>query len=250
MTVGLPRWAWVGALAASFLIGLTYHLPLRVALRWAGASAVVERAALDGSITRWQARLADGIEVRFVADPLVLLSGRYGGHLEATRGSTRLTGVVIRGWDGGIGLRSGELAAGLAPLAATLGMPASMLEGQLKVTAIAATWRQGALVDLACDGEVSGVRGGSGADALALGDLGIRCATEAGGPSVEVEDRGGPLAFHAELRFAADGRFLLAGTAGARPGAPPALAQVLPMLGRSSGPDQVSFKYAGALPAF
>lgn len=246
--MALPRWAWVVALVASFLVGLAYHLPLRVALRLAGAGASVERAALEGSITRWRARLPQGIEVRFVASPLVLLTARYGGHLEATRGTARLEAEVVRSWGGAIAIHDGALAAGLAPLTAAMGMPPSMLEGQLSVTGIAATWRDGALSGLACSGEVRGVRGGSGADSLALGDLAVACTDDAGGPKVEVEDRGGPLAFRSELLFAPDGRFLLSGTAGARPGAPPVLAQVLPLLGRSSGPDQVSFKYAGVVP--
>jgi len=250
MTTGLPRWAWGAALAASFVAGLTYHLPLRVALRLAGAGTVVERAALEGSVAGWRARLADGVEVRFVANPLVLVTGRYGGRIEASRGAARLTGAVVRRWDGAIALSDGTLSAGLAPLATTLGMPPSMLDGALVLDGVAATWQSGALTELECTGTVSGVRGGAGAEAIALGDLDVACATEPGGPAVKVVDRGGPLAFDAELRLAADGRFLLAGNAGARPGAPPVLAQVLPMLGRSSGPDQVSFRYAGELPRF
>lgn len=248
MSPTLPRWAWIGALLVSLVLGTLWHLPLRLALRLAGAGAVTEQAALEGSVTRWQARTVEGIEIRFEARLATLLTLRYGGRLDASRGPTRFTGHLLRGWDGTIVLEDGALEAGLAPLAATLGMPPSLLEGQLRIAAVTARWRDGALSGLACSGEVLGVRGGSGVDAIALGDLGVVCADGPAGPTATIEDRGGPLAFHAELRFAPDGRFLLSGTAGARPGAPAVLAQVLPLFGRSSGPDQVSFRYAGELP--
>lgn len=248
MTAVRPHRGWIAALLIAFVVGAAVHLPLRLALRALGQEALVARAAPEGGLLRWQARTAEGIELRFVASPLALLTGRYGGRIEAGRGATRFSGAVVRRWDGSIAVSDGALESGLAPLAAALGLPPSMLEGQLAVGGIEATWRAGALTALACDGEVRGVRGGGGDQALALGDLAVACGTPDGGPLVRIEDRGGPLAFRAELRFAADGRFLLDGTAGARPGAPPALAEVLPLLGRASGPDQVSFKYAGALP--
>jgi hypothetical protein len=249
MTGALPRWSWIAALLTAFAVGAVVHLPLRLALRLAGSGALAERVVLEGSVARWRARTADGLELRFVADPLVLLTGRYGGRFEAWRGATRFGGDAVRSWGGAFEVDDATLAAGLAPLAAALGLPPSMLAGELEVGGIEATWRGGALTALACHGAVSGVRGGVGVDAMVLGDLGVSCSTPGDGPLVLVEDRGGPLAFRAELRFAADGRFLLDGTAGARPGAPPALAEVLPLLGRASGPDQVSFRYAGALPA-
>jgi hypothetical protein len=248
MTAALPHRYWIAALLAAFVVGAAVHLPLRLALRAVGQDALVARAAPEGGLLRWRARTAEGIELRFAASPLALLTGRYGGRIEAARGATRLDGAVLRRWDGSIAISDGALESGLAPLAAALGLPQSMLEGQLAVGGIAATWRAGALTALACAGEVRDVRGGSGPEALALGDLAIACSTPDGGPLVRIEDRGGPLEFRAEVRFAADGRFLVDGTAGARPGAPPTLAEVLPLLGRASGPGQVSFKYAGALP--
>lgn len=234
------------ALAAGFVAGAAWHLPLPVALRAVGAAPLLERATVQGSVTGWTARTLDGAEARFEASPLLLATGRYGGRLELTAGATRFTGRAVRGWDGTLGIEDGVLEAGLAPLSALFGLPSAILDGHLEVTGIAATFRGGALTALACDGAVDALRGQGG---LALGALELSCLTEDAGPTVRIADRGGPLALTAELRFAADGRYLLTGTAGARPGAPPVLAEVLPLLGRASGPDQVVFKYAGALPA-
>lgn len=249
MSVSL-RHAWVGALAFAFVAGILAGLPARLALRLLPPEAAARLSEVSGTLWHGQARVAlprveaAQLEWRLMAASLLLAAPRATLELHHPLGEFDAA-VTLRG--GAVELDDGRLRTTLSPLARFAGLPPGALLGSVELEAIDASLGADGIRRLACAGTVSGITVTGGAAPIALGDLAIECRDEAAGPTVAVSDRGGPLALEARVALAPGWRYLVDGTAGARPGAPREIVDALPLLGRAEGPDRVRFRYSGEL---
>jgi hypothetical protein len=247
-----PRFsrAWLGSLAIAFLAGLLVGVPARLALQLAPAAVTTRLVDVEGTVWRGRARMplahAAPIAVEWTLAPSSLL-------VAAPRFALVLT-HPLADYRGALVLRAstaelvdGTLRTSLGPLARFAGLPPGALLGAIDVQRIGGTLAADGIGSLACSGSISGVTVTGDSVPLALGDLGLECSDSPAGPAIEIVDRGGPLALQARVAFAPGWRYLVDGTAGARPGAPPSLAQALPLLGQAEGPDRVRFRYSGEM---
>jgi hypothetical protein len=243
------RHAWLGALLLAFLAGLVAGLPATLALRLAPQALNARLSDVTGSIWHGRARMAvaelpAAIEWRLAPTSLLRAAPRFA--LEVThplgdfRGDLILDGAMLR-------VSDGVLRTTLGPLAKLAGLPPGALLGDVAAQTIEATLDADGLRHLGCSGAITGLTVAGDAAPIALGDLGLTCSDDAGGPTIALDDRGGPLLLQARIAFAPGWRYLVDGTAGARAGAPPAIAQALPLLGRAEGPDRVRFRYSGEI---
>lgn len=247
-----PRFgrAWVGVLAIAFLAGVLMGVPARVALQLAPDAVATRLVDVEGTMWRGRARLPlahdSPVEIEWTLAPGSLL-------IAAPRLALVLT-HPLAGYRGALVLRSGaaelvdgSLRTSLGPLARFAGLPPGALLGSIDVQGIGGMLTSDGISALACTGVVSGVTVAGGSAPIALGDIGLACEGSPAGPAVAIVDRGGPLALQARVAFAPGWRYLVDGTAGARAGAPAALVQALPLLGRAEGPDRVRFRYSGEM---
>ena len=241
---------WIAALCVAFLVGLAAGLPARLVLKLAPSALAARVSAVDGTLWRGHARLAiadlepAAISWRLAPSSLLVAAPRLA--LELTHPLGRFDGVVVL-HDGSSEVVDGGLSTTLSPLARFAGLPPGTLLGSVEAHGIDATLDAEGIRSLTCTGTVSGVTVTGDGTPLALGDLGVSCSDTAAGPTIAISDRGGPLVLQASVGFAPGWRYLVDGTAGARPGAPAALAQALPLLGRADGPDRIRFRYTGEL---
>jgi len=242
--------AWIGALALAFLCGLLAGLPATVALRWAPAELAERLSDVEGTFWRGQARLALpnieplAVEWRLLPTSLLLAAPRLALVLRHPTAEYRGDLVLHRN---ALELRDGSLRTTLSPIARVAGLPPGSVFGDVAVSGITATIAADAVAQLGCTGSVSGLAAAAGGAPIALGDLDVSCRDEAGGPTIQLVDRGGPLVLQARIALAPGWRYLVDGTAGTRPGAPQELSDALPLFGRAAGPDRVSFRYSGEL---
>jgi len=244
----LPRWPWLAALGLAFVGNLVANLPARHALIGLAPAARASLSDVAGTLWQGSARLALGstaMDARWTLRPLSLLLLAPSAELELAAPELRFVGRVTRRAGGILEITGGTLDARLGALARLAGPGVGALDASVEVRELALVLAGGKLSALGCTGAVRALTAGP---RYPLGDLSLDCATDAGGPTLRIEDGGGALALQARVAITPDGRFLVDGSAGARPGAPPELAAALPLLGTAIGPDQVRFRYAGALP--
>jgi hypothetical protein len=243
------RYAWLGALALAFLVGLVAGLPATIALRAAPPELRARLSDVEGSVWHGRARLVlaaapAAVEWRLAPSSLLRAAPRFGIVLDHPRAHLR-GDLTLAG--GRLELSAGELRTSLAPLADVAGLPAGALLGSVDAQGIEATLDAEGLRHLACSGAITGLTAAGAAAPIALGDLALACDDDTGGPTIALDDRGGPLELKARIAFAPGWRYLVEGTAGARAGAAPEIAQALPLLGQAEGPDRVRFRYSGEI---
>jgi hypothetical protein len=247
MKARLPR-IWIAVLLLAFLGGLIGGLPARVALRFA-PEVGARLSDIEGSLWHGHARLPfAGVEaaaLEWRLSPASLLLGAPRFALALRHPLAEFDGaLVLRG--GSVEVAAGELRTSLSPLARVAGLPPGTLLGNVNVQGISATLDADGVRSLVCSGAISSVTVTADAAPLALGDLALSCEDAPGGPTIGIADRGGPLALEARIALAQGWRYLIDGSAGARPGAPASLVEALPLLGRADGPDRVRFRYTGS----
>lgn len=242
--------AWLVVLGLAFVGGLLAGLPARIALRFAPQASSARLTEVEGTLWRGQAKAAlsgqASVAIAWELAPTSLLfaAPRLSVTLSHPLGDYAGT-LVLRG--DAMELADGRLRTSLSPLIRATGLPPGLLLGSVDAQVGAATLAADGIRSLSCTGSVSGVTVAGDGAPIALGDLALECRDSPAGPMLAVADRGGPLMLQAEVVFAAGWRYLVDGTAGARPGAPPGLAQALPLLGDADGPDKVRFRYSGEL---
>lgn len=242
--------AWIGALTIAFLGGLVAGIPARVASQLLPTEVGASLRDLRGTLWHGRAQIpltgSEPLALEWTLAPtsLLLASPRLTLVVSHPLGDFHGAAVLQRG---SLRLLDGALRTTLSPLAQAAGLPPGTLLGSVDAQGIAATLAVEGILSLVCTGTVSGVTVAGDGTPVALGDLGLSCSDGPAGPTIEISDRGGALALQARVGFAPGWRYLVDGTAGARPGAPVSLAQALPLLGRADGPDRVRFRYSGEL---
>jgi general secretion pathway protein N len=243
---------WIALGLGAYLLSLIITLPAALVWRWA-APAQSSAGRVTGSV--WSGQ-ADGLHfagrrlanLGWTLTPWAVLLGEVRGTARVADGALRADGRFRRLRDGTLELTDWTLDAPLADLLVRPGRGALPLSGELSIARGArVVWADGQPRELACAGLVRGLAV-SAPQELALGDLALSCITDAGGPRLDIEDQGGPLAVQARVLFDASGRWSLDARLGSRPNSPPALRAALPLLGPPDGPDRVRVRYAGTLP--
>jgi hypothetical protein len=242
--------AWLVVLGVAFVGGLLAGLPARIALRFAPTELSARLTEIEGTLWRGRARYSLAgdapLAIAWELAPwsLLLAAPRLSVTLVHPLGDYAGT-LVLRGDTAE--LADGRLRTSLSPLARATGLPPGVLIGSVDAQLSSATLAADGIRTLGCAGSVTGVTVAGDGAPITLGDLALDCTDSPAGPALSITDRGGPLSLQATVGFSAGWRYLVDGTAGARPGAPPGLAQALPLLGRADGPDRVRFRYSGEL---
>lgn len=241
---------WIGVLSLAFLVGLVAGIPARMALGLLPDAAGSTLRDVQGTLWHGQARIpltgTAPLALEWTLAPTSLLLATPRFTLVVLHPLADYRGAAILHRDS-LELADGTLRTTLAPLARHAGLPLGTLLGSVEVDGVGAMLVADGFRSLVCTGSVRGVTVTGDGAPIALGDLGLSCSDGPAGPTLEIVDRGGSLALQARVGFAPGWRYLVDGTAGARPGAPPALAQALPLLGQADGPDRVRFRYSGEL---
>lgn len=234
LLAGAPAALLAPALAASGLQARSLEGTV-----WSGSALGLSAGSLR--IDRLQWRLA----------PTGLLRARLQADLEATlAGDGFASGTVAMG-PGGVAVRDVTGAAplrALVPAAAALG-PAAQL--QLKVEAL--DWRDGWIAAAVGRAEVvdADVAFGAAAAAMPRASFAVSFAAPevaAGEPvAAELRDTGGPLELAGTITLKPPLEYAIEGVAKARPGAPPALAQGLALLGPPDPAGRHAISFAGSL---
>jgi hypothetical protein len=206
---------------------------------WSGSALGL--SAGDLRIDRLQWRLA----------PTGLLRARLQADLEATLGGNGFANGTVAVGPGGVAVRDVTAAAplrALVPAAAALGPGAQL---QLKVEAV--DWRDGWIAAAVGRAEVveADIAFGAAAAGMPRASFAVSIdapAVAAGEPVTgELRDTGGPLELSGTVTLKPPLEYAIDGVAKARPGAPPALAQGLALLGPPDPAGRHAISFAGSL---
>jgi hypothetical protein len=249
MNAGNWRLPAFGALA--FAVSLLVTLPAAVAARLLPLPAGLGAASLDGTL--WSG-VAIGVgggplrveKLRWDLAVLPLLAGRLVARIDADSGLGRGSFTLGARRDGTLTVGDAAGTLRVDALARLASAPAGFIDGELQLSGVNLRISGGRVTALECAGSIGGLHA-TAPQRVELGDLTIVCSDSPAGPEIRIEDQGGPLSVQAQVLLSEDGRWALNATLGARPGAAPALRQVLPLLGAPDGPDRVRVKLAGTL---